>query len=157
MWPPGCPEAPRSSHSQAQFVPRIALPFNFLLNNFMAAIPDHHCDIGGLDDGEYFMNLTQDQRLTVSIPAEDDGSLSSCKMFREPQFHLLYNSSNATEIPAVPCQYGWVYDTSTFSSTLATENLSSVVIVEDKSKKYTFLDLVRTPNIRKLAIYTGIV
>ncbi|KAJ8361577.1 hypothetical protein SKAU_G00181020 [Synaphobranchus kaupii] len=127
MWPPGCPEAPRSSDSQAQFVPRITLPFNFLLNNFMAAIPDHHCDIGGLDDGEYFMNLTQDQRLTVSIPAQDDGSLSSCKMFREPQFHLLYNSSNATEIPAVPCQYGWVYDNSTFSSTLATEvNFSSI-------------------------------
>ncbi|KAJ8361575.1 hypothetical protein SKAU_G00181000 [Synaphobranchus kaupii] len=104
-----------------QCISRITLPFHFLLNNFMAAVPDHRCDIGGLDDGEYFTNLTQDQRLSVSIPAQDDGSLSSCKMFREPQFHLLYNSSNATEIPAVPCQYGWVYDTSTFSSTLATE------------------------------------
>ncbi|KAJ8361582.1 hypothetical protein SKAU_G00181070 [Synaphobranchus kaupii] len=102
-------------------IPRVILPCHFLLNNFMAAVPDHRCDIGGLDGGKYFANLTQAQRLTVSIPAEDDGSLSSCKMFTEPQFHLLYNSSNATEIPAVPCQYGWVYDTSTFSSTLATE------------------------------------
>ncbi|KAJ8361570.1 hypothetical protein SKAU_G00180950 [Synaphobranchus kaupii] len=103
------------------FVARLTLPCQFLVHNFIAAVTDHRCDIDGLDDGEVFVNLTQDQRLTVSIPAEKDGSLSSCKMFREPQFHLLYNSSNTTEIPAVSCQYGWVYDTSTFSSTLATE------------------------------------
>ncbi|KAJ8361533.1 hypothetical protein SKAU_G00180580 [Synaphobranchus kaupii] len=100
---------------------QFTLPYQFLVNNFIAAVIDHRCDIGGLDDREVFANLSQDQQLTVSIPAHDDGSLSSCKMFREPQFHLLYNSSNATEIPAVPCQYGWVYDTSTFSSTIATE------------------------------------
>ncbi|KAJ8361580.1 hypothetical protein SKAU_G00181050 [Synaphobranchus kaupii] len=103
------------------FVARLTLPFQFLVHNFIAAAIDHRCDIGGVVDGEVFANLTQDQRLTVSIPAENDGSLSSCKMFREPQFHLLYNSSNATEVPTVSCQYGWVYDTSTFSSTLATE------------------------------------
>ena len=103
------------------FVARFALPCHFLVNNFVAATTDHRCEIGGLDDGEVFGNLTQDQRLTVSIPAQEDGTLSSCKMFLEPQFHLLLNSSNATEIPVVPCQYGWVYDKSTFSSTLATE------------------------------------
>ncbi|XP_064173876.1 solute carrier family 22 member 7-like [Anguilla rostrata] len=104
-----------------QSVSRITLPCNFLLNNFMAAVPDHRCHIRGLDDGDAFANLTLDQRLTVSIPTQEDGTLSSCRMFREPQFHLLHNSSNATEIPAVPCLYGWVYDNSTFSTTLATE------------------------------------
>ncbi|KAJ8384790.1 hypothetical protein AAFF_G00198760 [Aldrovandia affinis] len=102
-------------------IPRVILPFHFLLNNFMAAVPDHHCNISGLDGGDTFVNLTQDQRLRVSVPAQEDGAPSSCKMFEEPQFHLLHNSSNATEIPAVPCQNGWVYDTSTFSTTLATE------------------------------------
>ncbi|KAJ8361532.1 hypothetical protein SKAU_G00180570 [Synaphobranchus kaupii] len=103
------------------FVTRITLPCHYLVHNFIAAVTDHRCDISGMEDGKVFRNLTQDQRLSVSIPAEDDGSRSSCKMFREPQFHLLYNFSNATEMPAVPCQYGWVYDTSIFSSTLATE------------------------------------
>ncbi|KAJ8384782.1 hypothetical protein AAFF_G00198680 [Aldrovandia affinis] len=103
------------------FVARFTLPCHFILNNFIAAIPDHRCDIRGLDGGDAFVNLTQDQRLRVSVPAQEDGTPSSCKMFEEPQFHLLHNSSNATEIPAVPCQNGWVYDTSTFSSTLATE------------------------------------
>ncbi|KAJ8248560.1 hypothetical protein GJAV_G00243300 [Gymnothorax javanicus] len=44
-----------------------------------------------------------------------------------------------------------------FMSEFKPETLSSVVIVEDKSKKYTCVDLVRTPNIRKLALYTGFV
>ncbi|KAG5831748.1 solute carrier family 22 member 7-like [Anguilla anguilla] len=103
------------------FIPRVILPLHFLLVNFMAAVPDHRCHIRGLDDGDAFANLTLDQRLTVSIPTQEDGTLSSCRMFREPQFHLLHNSSNATEIPAVPCLYGWVYDNSTFASTVATE------------------------------------
>ncbi|KAJ8248566.1 hypothetical protein GJAV_G00243360 [Gymnothorax javanicus] len=103
------------------FVAQLVLPCHLLVNNFTAAIPDHRCDISGLDDGKVFENLTQDQRLIISIPTEGDGTLSSCKMFPEPQFHLLYNSSNASEIPAVPCQYGWVYDNSTFTSTIATE------------------------------------
>ncbi|KAM3624669.1 uncharacterized protein V6R79_026363 [Siganus canaliculatus] len=42
-------------------------------------------------------------------------------MFAEPQYHLLLNSSNFTDLPTVECQNGWVYDNSTFKSTLATE------------------------------------
>ncbi|KAG7462911.1 hypothetical protein MATL_G00189750 [Megalops atlanticus] len=103
------------------FIPRIILPCHFLLNNFIAAEPAHHCDISGLDNGGVFENLTQDQRLKVSIPAQEDGTPSSCEMFAEPQLHLLHNSSSPADAPVVPCQNGWVYDTSTFTSTLATE------------------------------------
>ncbi|XP_036403100.1 solute carrier family 22 member 7-like [Megalops cyprinoides] len=104
-----------------QCISRVTLPFHFLLNNFIAAVPAHRCDISGLDNGGVFENLTQDQRLKVSIPAEEDGTLSSCKMFAEPQLHLLHNSSSPADVSVVPCQNGWVYDTSTFTSTLATE------------------------------------
>ncbi|KAJ8248562.1 hypothetical protein GJAV_G00243320 [Gymnothorax javanicus] len=102
-------------------IPLMVLPAHFLLLNFAAVVPDHRCDIASMDEGGEFENLTQDQRLTISIPAQGDGTLSSCRMFMEPQFHLLYNSSNASEILAVPCQNGWVYDNSTFSSTIITE------------------------------------
>ncbi|XP_023652108.1 solute carrier family 22 member 7-like isoform X2 [Paramormyrops kingsleyae] len=103
------------------FVSRFTLPCHFLVQNFIAAVPPHHCDINFLDDGEFFENFTQEQRMIVSIPAEEDGSLSSCQMFSQPQFHLLHEVTNATAEPAVPCQNGWVYDTSTFASTIATE------------------------------------
>ncbi|KAL7873816.1 hypothetical protein AOLI_G00128870 [Acnodon oligacanthus] len=101
--------------------PRITLPGHFLLNNFIGAIPSHHCDISSLDNDSVFENLTQQQRLTVNIPQHEDGTFDSCQMFSEPQFHLLGNSSNARELPVVQCQNGWQYDHSTFKSTLATQ------------------------------------
>lgn len=102
-------------------IPRITLPCHFLLNNFIAATPSHHCDLSHLDTADVFENLTMQQRLAVSIPAQSDGTPSSCLMFPEPQFHLLFNSSNSTALPAQPCQNGWVFDNSTFKSTLASE------------------------------------
>ncbi|CAB1343827.1 unnamed protein product [Coregonus sp. 'balchen'] len=102
------------------FIGRFTLPCHFLLNNFIAAVPSHHCDLSALDDGSVFGNLTQEQRLTVSVPVQEDGTPSSCKMFPEPQFHLLSNSNNS-DLATVPCQNGWAYDNSTFKSTLATE------------------------------------
>uniref|UniRef100_A0A673KLX7 Solute carrier family 22 member 6 n=1 Tax=Sinocyclocheilus rhinocerous TaxID=307959 RepID=A0A673KLX7_9TELE len=103
------------------FVGRFTLPCHFLLSNFIAAIPSHHCDISSLDAEGIFGNLSREQKLTVSIPAQEDGTPASCHMFSYPQFHLLTNSSSSSELPVVQCQNGWEYDNSTFSSTLATQ------------------------------------
>ncbi|KAF3707958.1 Solute carrier family 22 member 7 Organic anion transporter 2 rbOAT2 [Channa argus] len=100
--------------------PRIVLPCHFLLNNFITTVPAHHCDFSTLEDGGLYINLTQEQKLTVSIPVGRDGDPKSCEMFAEPQFHLLSNTSSSTDLPTVQCQTGWVYN-STFTSTLATE------------------------------------
>ncbi|XP_061534582.1 solute carrier family 22 member 7-like [Phycodurus eques] len=105
----------------ALMIPRLILPFQFLLNNFIAFIPSHHCNVSALDDGGLFRGLSSEERLIVSIPVQDDGSLSSCQMFAEPQYHLLLNSSNTAALPTVLCQNGWVFDASTMKSTLATE------------------------------------
>uniref|UniRef100_A0A8C2BUZ2 Solute carrier family 22 member 7b, tandem duplicate 3 n=1 Tax=Cyprinus carpio TaxID=7962 RepID=A0A8C2BUZ2_CYPCA len=77
--------------------------------------------ISSLDADEIFENLTQEERLTVSIPVQDDGTPASCHMFSYPQFHLLSNSSSPSEVALVQCQNGWEYDNSMFISTLATQ------------------------------------
>ncbi|XP_030642846.1 solute carrier family 22 member 7-like [Chanos chanos] len=102
--------------------PRVTLPSHFLLNNFIAAIPSHHCDISSLDgDDGLYVNLSHTEKLTVTIPLMEDGKRSSCQMFSEPQFHLLLNSSSSAGLPTVQCKNGWVYDNSTFKRTLATQ------------------------------------
>ncbi|XP_035025758.1 solute carrier family 22 member 7-like [Hippoglossus stenolepis] len=104
-----------------QVLSRITLPCHFLLNNFMAAVPAHHCNISALDDGDLFRNLTPQQKLVVGVPAEQDGTLSSCQMFSQAQYQRLSGSNGSEEALTVQCRNGWVYDNSTFKSTLATE------------------------------------
>ncbi|XP_051470307.1 solute carrier family 22 member 7 [Apus apus] len=101
-------------------LPRINLPMHFLLHNFLAATPSHHCAI---PQQEAFVNLTMEEILLISIPQEPDGTFRSCEMFSQPQFHLLLNSSLQPENSSIiqHCQHGWVYDHSQFTSTIATE------------------------------------
>uniref|UniRef100_A0A3Q3W473 Major facilitator superfamily (MFS) profile domain-containing protein n=1 Tax=Mola mola TaxID=94237 RepID=A0A3Q3W473_MOLML len=104
-----------------QMLSRITLPCHFLLNIFMAAVPSHHCNITGLDVGGVFWNLTEEQKLAVGVPVEQDGSLSSCLMFSKPQYQHLSGLNSSEDAVTVQCQNGWVYDNSTFKSTLTTE------------------------------------
>ncbi|XP_048046249.1 solute carrier family 22 member 7 [Megalobrama amblycephala] len=102
------------------FFGRFSLACHFLLGNFIAVIPSHHCD-SSLDADGILGNLSREERMTVSIPTQEDGTPASCHMFSHPQFHLLMNSSSSTELPVVECQNGWEFDNSTFISTLATQ------------------------------------
>nr|XP_020652580.1 solute carrier family 22 member 7-like [Pogona vitticeps] len=101
-------------------VPRLIIPMHFLLHNFISASPSHHCAIPALPG---ISNISQDEVVHGSLPREQDGMLSPCKMFSWPHFHLRGNSSgdmgNASSIQN--CQNGWVYDHSQFASTTATE------------------------------------
>ncbi|XP_078496728.1 solute carrier family 22 member 7-like [Lissotriton helveticus] len=67
---------------------RISITVQFVLHNFLVVVPHHSCAV---QDG--FVNLTEEELLLISIPREADGTLSSCKMYREPQWHLLENST----------------------------------------------------------------
>ncbi|KAM4603659.1 solute carrier family 22 member 7-like [Polymixia lowei] len=104
-----------------QSISRMTLPCHFLLNNFIAAVPSHHCDLSALDDGVVFRNLTLEQKLAVSVPVEADGTPSSCQMFAEPQYNILSISNNSDDTRMLQCQTGWVYDNSIFKSTVTTE------------------------------------
>ncbi|XP_006006770.1 solute carrier family 22 member 7-like [Latimeria chalumnae] len=102
-------------------VPRGILPLHFLLHNFLGALPPHHCAIPDL---EALANLTQEEKLVVSIPRESGRTFSSCKMFSKPQFHLLLSNSSHgadNDSSVEQCQHGWVYNHSQFTSTIVTE------------------------------------
>ncbi|KTF92113.1 hypothetical protein cypCar_00008376 [Cyprinus carpio] len=108
------------------WLPRIILPLHFLLHNFISGVPPHHCALPHLDD-RYAAGTEKDsvEVLALGIPRNADGSYSSCKMYPLPldfdpnaDLSIVYgNRSNVS----VPCQHGWVYDRSQFTSTTATE------------------------------------
>ncbi|KAM9727360.1 solute carrier family 22 member 7-like [Menidia menidia] len=104
--------------------PRGVLPCHFLLGNFAAAVPAHHCDPGPPHRGPYHLhntgNLTGDQSWAVVLPQGPGGGPHPCQMFAPPQLQMLTNRTGP-DLPTVGCQRGWLYDNSTFSSTIATE------------------------------------
>ncbi|XP_020787175.2 solute carrier family 22 member 7a [Boleophthalmus pectinirostris] len=85
-------------------LPRFILALQFLLHNFISAVPDHHCALGLSETGP---RLDQDYTESL-VQTHGSGSPGSC---------WVYGPDNST----VSCPHGWVYNQTDFSSTTATE------------------------------------
>uniref|UniRef100_A0A8C0TJP3 Major facilitator superfamily (MFS) profile domain-containing protein n=1 Tax=Canis lupus familiaris TaxID=9615 RepID=A0A8C0TJP3_CANLF len=106
-------------------LPSILVPPQLLMENFSAAIPGHRCWAHVLDNSsEAPANLTSEALLTISIPPGPNHEPHQCLRFRQPQWQLLDPNATATnwsEAATEPCVDGWVYDHSTFTSTIVSE------------------------------------
>nr|KAF6439031.1 solute carrier family 22 member 11 [Molossus molossus] len=106
-------------------LPTVCIPAQMLLDNFSAATPGHRCRAHMLDNGsEALTNLTAQALLVISIPLGPNHEPHQCRRFRQPQWQLLEPNATATnwsEAATEPCRDGWVYDRSTFTSTVVAE------------------------------------
>ncbi|XP_017655086.1 solute carrier family 22 member 11 isoform X2 [Nannospalax galili] len=105
-------------------LPALLTPSHMFLENFSAAIPDHRCWVHVLDNSsELPANLSHKALLAVSIPLGPNQQLHQCLRFRHPQWQLLDPNATATnwsKAATESCVDGWVYDHSTFTSTIVT-------------------------------------
>nr|XP_019593407.1 PREDICTED: solute carrier family 22 member 11 isoform X1 [Rhinolophus sinicus] len=106
-------------------LPSIFVPSQLLVDNFSVATPGHRCWVHMLDNGsEVPTNLTPKALLAISIPLGPNHEPHQCRRFRHPQWQLLDPNTTATnwsEAATEPCVDGWVYDHSTFTSTIVAE------------------------------------
>ncbi|KAB0404706.1 hypothetical protein E2I00_019055, partial [Balaenoptera physalus] len=98
-------------------LPLLLMASHNTLQNFTAAVPTHHCRPPA------DTNLSKDGELDAWLPRDGQGRPESCLRFTSPQRGPPFpngtetNGTGATE----PCTHGWIYDNSTFPSTIVME------------------------------------
>ncbi|KAM4846784.1 solute carrier family 22 member 6 isoform 1-T3 [Thomomys bottae] len=97
-------------------LPLLLMASHNTLQNFTAAIPAHHCRPPAN------ANLSQDGGLEAWLPRDEQGKPVSCLRFTSPK-ELPFSNGTEDNITGTtePCVDGWIYDNSTFPSTIVTE------------------------------------
>ncbi|XP_078516576.1 solute carrier family 22 member 6-A-like [Lissotriton helveticus] len=109
-------------------IPIMLTPIHNLVQNFLAAVPEHHCQIYQAYNASGDLNLTQtlstEDLLKVSIPLDSKGAPEQCLRYSVLQWDLLApnaTATNKTGMSVEPCNDGWTFDTSEFSSTIVSQ------------------------------------
>ncbi|XP_067877891.1 solute carrier family 22 member 6-A-like isoform X2 [Heterodontus francisci] len=99
-----------------------------LLQNFVAAEPDHHCRIHLEANDSKYINVTDklqtEELLRVFIPLDQNQQPEQCRMYSLPQWHLLdlnKAQGNRTKYDTQMCTDGWTFDHSKFKATIVSE------------------------------------
>lgn len=102
-----------------------------LLQNFVAAVPPHHCSA---HSNVSAMTLSAEEKLLVTVPLDFASKPLRCQRYSAPQWHLLarngsaeseeeedYAHSKQMDVDLEGCVDGWSYNMSERASTIISD------------------------------------
>uniref|UniRef100_A0A673G753 Solute carrier family 22 member 6 n=1 Tax=Sinocyclocheilus rhinocerous TaxID=307959 RepID=A0A673G753_9TELE len=106
-------------------MPILMMASHNLLQNFVAAVPPHHCTPHA---NISMSSMNARDVLRATVPLGTNGKLERCRRYAHPQWQLLSSNSSEIlweegeeEIEMQSCEDGWYYNTTEMSSTIITE------------------------------------
>lgn len=131
-------------------IPVLMMASHNLLQNFVAAVPHHHCSAHVNVSNS---PLSPEEKLLITVPLDPSGRPLRCQRYSTPQWHLLDKNgtfssgewelhSNELDAELQECTEGWFYNTSERSSTIISDVGLFFVLLIQLLHSHVFICLI---------------